>query len=521
MQGFAARCLKVTTWLTLFVGSVCTLPGWAVQMGYDTGRLSSDINAYSSVQYRDNGNQSRKLIYSLNYGSPAVLTMTAQGSKLVMNSGQDRYRSLFNSGIKKGNYNHLKSLFFNSDDKEKLKDFNDDIADLEKELQQLRDELSKESDRDTKLKKNDELVKLTNEQRQLQQQVKILNNRRNQLATLPVFNIAQVFANRTQGDFFLIEGDNLQLIHTSIRRESYNDPLSKESLMITDSRYEVVSQASVRQQKITDNERFIKLSLQVYKDTLLSFDYAGQQLILTRLVDESLDKFAQMLKTMPLEPTKLAFKGEQLMTRYVWSNGEEHKILEVDYKETGKRKNLIQVRASAQTNVFDPKVQSTAIEKHIGVLAIAKGERLIELKKIQTINGKKDIGWDQDIRNGIIKLGQETIFVSKEEYYGYEGLWYLASWMKTNNIAEKKIFLINGTEPISLTATLTAGGIVNISKAGNSLYQFSVDNNGFVTRLYFVPLDQELRLISKETTTTKANKDKVKRYMQSNRVVLL
>jgi hypothetical protein len=179
------------------------------------------------------------------------------------------------------------------------------------------------------------------------------------------------------------------------------------------------------------------------------------------------------------------------------------------------------VKVSAQTNVFDPKQSSTALEKHIGVLAVAKGQRLVELKKIQTINGKKDIGWDQDIRNGIIKLGPETIFVSKEDYYGYEGLWYLASWMSRNNIKLKRIFLINGTEPISLTAKLTKAGEVEISKAGNALYQFSVDSNGFVTNLFFTPSKQMLTLVSKETKTTKANKAKIKQYMQNNKIILL
>lgn len=522
MQGFATRFVTVIIRLTLLVSAVCVLPVWATQMAPSTELIviSSDINVYSSVQYTANGTQSRKLIYSPSYGAPAVLTMTVQGRKLVMNSGQERYRSLFHSEPKNGDYSQLKSLFFNSDDQERLKDLNEDIVDSDKELQQLRVEISKETDNDTKREKNNEMAQLVSEQQQLQQQVSRLNNRSKQLILLPVYDTAQVFAHRFQTDFFLIEGDYLQLIRTTTGRENYTDSLSKQALMISEIRYDVVAQARISQKKITSNKRTNKLLLKIYQDTLLGFNYGQKQLILTRLVDDSLTKFAQMLNTLALEPSRLAFKGEQLFTRYLWSKETEYKTLEVDYKETGKRKNLIQVRVSAQTNVFDPKVQSTVIEKHIGVLAIAKGDRLIELKKVQTINGKKDTSWDQDIRNGIIKLGQETIFVSKEEYYGYEGLWYLASWMKTNNIAEKKIFLINGTEPISLTASLTHNGVVDISKSGNSLYQFSVDKNGFVTRLYFVPLEQELLLISKETTTTKANKEKVKRYMQSNKVVL-
>jgi len=506
--------------MALFIGAGGVSSSQATEMTLVNANLSTNINAYTSVQYKLQNTQSRQLSFAGKGGGAAQLVISQRGNQWQLERSSPTFRALFQPVQQKGNFGQIKGQFFHQDGQNEIDALNEDVAELTTALQTLQQEISVETDADDKMEQMDELATISSEKNRLQRQVTTLVNRKVQLSTYPVYDLSQVFTHQYQGDFFLVEGDMLLLVNTAIRKLSYRDPLSKQIVMATELRYDVVAEANVKTNKISHNKPKNKLTLIRYQDTLLALNYAKQQLLLTRLEDAGLTAFARMIATLPLEPSKFEVKGEQLKTQYVWSEKGNHKTLDVFYKETGKRKNLIQVTASAETNVFDPKVQSKALEKHIGVLLV-KGERLIEVKKVQTINGKKDTTWSQDIRSGIIQLGAEKIFVSKAEYYGYEGLWYLASWMSTNSITEKKIFLINGTEPISLTATLTNAGLVDITKSGKSLYQFSVDKNGFVTRLYFSPLEQELRLISKETTTTKANRVKVARYMELNRVVLL
>lgn len=483
--------------------------------------LSESISDYSSINYQTNNGSQRQLTYSKPDTQSEILTLVESNNGLQFKKGVKTLQPLFASVQQKSSYKSLKQAFIDQDGVEKQADLTNELSELEQEAKDLSAQVSNEQDVNKKAKLKSELGKLEQEQRNLRKAIKGIKRKQTGLTSLPVYDLSQVFAHAYKKAFFLIDSESLYLVNVKSTRGRYQDGLSGKSLSVNELDYRIESQIALAAPNNFSRQNRSVLKLTYHQNTLIRFSYRQQNGVLSHLKDAALTQFAQLLKKTPLEPKDLSFKGETLTNLYLWSNADQEKTLEVSYKETGKRKNLIQVKVSAQTNVFDPKQASTAIEKHIGVLAVAKGQRLVELKKIQTINGKKDIGWDQDIRNGLIKLGPETIFVNKEDYYGYEGLWYLASWMSRNNIKLKRIFLINGTEPISLTAKLTKAGEVEISKAGNALYQFSLDSNGFVTNLFFTPSKQMLTLISKETKTTKANKAKIKQYMQNNKIILL
>lgn len=482
--------------------------------------LSQNIKAYSSVNYQ-NSTQTRQLSYSLLSSGSLGLVMGEENGKFNFQKGQNVFKPLFVSIQKKGNLAALKQRFVDQDDVEEKAELNADLILLNDKSARLTSDLKNESDVKKKQSIEKSISALVQKQRNVKKAINGIARRQTRLLSLKVYDISEVFAQTKKHDFFLVDDKAMYLVKPQTDRISYDDRLSGRTLSVNQVQYKLVSKVAFKLPNSYNKMNAIALKATYYQDTMMSMSYQNQSLVLSHLHNNDLVQFAQLLKTTPLEPKRLSFKGETLKTHYMWSDSGKQKTLEVTYKETGKRKNLIQVKASAQSNLFDPKQSSTALEKHIGVLAVAKGERLVELKKIQTINGKKDIGWDQDIRNGIIKLADETIFVSKEDYYGYEGLWYLASWMSSNNIQMKKIFLINGTEPISLTAKLIRAGELVISKAGNVLYQFNVDSNGFVTRLYFAPAKQTLVLIGKDTKTTLSNKAKVKQYMKTNKIVLL
>lgn len=483
--------------------------------------LSQNIADYSSSNYQKSDQSKRKLVYSQQGSNTKILTLIEHNNQREMQQGLNVFQPLFESVVKKSDYKSLKNIFVEQDDIKEKDDLMSELKQLDMKAEQLKSTLKNETDTKKKTSINSKLAKLSQQQRSLTKTINNFTRKQKRLMSLPVYDLAQVFSQAYKKVFFLTDKKSFYLVNSSTKRGSYQDSLSGKKLSVKNIEYRISRKIDLSAPEDIKPVNARLLSLVFYQDTLLSFQYNKQTAVLSYLQDSNLTAFGKLLKNMPLEPERLSFKGEPLTTQYLWSHGGQQKVLTVTYKETGKRKNLIQVKASAQTNVFDPKQTSTALEKHIGVLAVAKGQRLVELKKVQTINGKKDIGWDQDIRNGIIKLGQETIFVSKEDYYGYEGLWYLASWMSINTINMKKIFLINGTEPISLTAKLIRVGEVEISKAGNALYQFSIDQNGFVTSLYFTPSKQRLNLIAKETKTTKSNKIKIKQYMQTNKIVLL
>ena len=75
-------------------------------------------------------------------------------------------------------------------------------------------------------------------------------------------------------------------------------------------------------------------------------------------------------------------------------------------------------------------------------------------------------------------------------------------------------------EPIALTATLKANAL-EITKAGKVLYRFTLDRANFITKFEFVPMGQTLNLISKDTETTKKNRQKLNAFMQANGVIRL
>lgn len=505
----------------LIVGALCISLGVeANDYGLASQGLSQNIKAYSSVDFQNN-KQPRQLRYSPLKSETVALELREENGKFKLLKGQKVFQPLFESIQKKGDLTALKQGFVDHDDVEKEAELNENLIKHNDKVARLTSELNNEPDLKKKQSIEKDLSDLAQQQRNVKKAIQAVKRRQARRVSLKVYDISEVFAQSRKKDFFLVDDNAMYLVKPQTSRISYDDRLSGRTLSVTQITYKLVSKVAFNLPGVFKKMDSQVLKAAYYQETMMRFSYHNQTAVLSHLQDAGLLQFAQLLQTTPLEPKRLSFKGETLKTQYMWSNSGKQKTLEVAYKETGKRKNLIQVKASAQSNVFDPKQSSTALEKHIGVLAVAKGERLVELKKIQTINGKKDIGWDQDIRNGIIKLADETIFVSKEDYYGYEGLWYLASWMSTNNIQMKKIFLINGTEPISLTAKLVRVGELVISKAGNVLYQFSVDSNGFVTRLYFAPAKQTLVLISKDTKTTQSNKAKVKQYMKANKIVLL
>ena len=177
---------------------------------------------------------------------------------------------------------------------------------------------------------------------------------------------------------------------------------------------------------------------------------------------------------------------------------------------TGKKKNLVLIVAKSPIKIVDPKNKSGATTSHIGVLAAAK-KRLIELKKVEKVQGRVDSKWVQNYKKGLIKLGSTLLSVEGIDYYGWESLWYLASWMHINRLPDRKINLIigqsvNGFSVKRINNSEFGGSKIIVSRSGASVYEFSTDSKGFVRKYSFVPFKQNLEIQSIETTTTRNNK---------------
>lgn len=500
-------------WIVGIVQALFSLSASATEL------FPTDTKFYSSTQFSVSGSVDRTLYYQSNKGTQYVFGETGNGIKLTgLTQGE---KNLFAANVSSKNYSKEKQ-FLASGSLDQIKMLKAELGELSKEIKEVQASISAASSQEEKNKIiREELSPLKKDKDRVTTKINRLDREVKAMDRKPVLSLFELYRKRPTGEVLVLHNQTLYLVSANKRSVRSNSPVARDSLSATKYVYTNLSFIKPGSKSATSGHNEAFFIVEVIRNTVTSYEFNGAQYRLIRIEDQSVRELVSMAKITPTVPASFQFKGDVLTTIYQWKkSGGETKSLLVEYKESGKKKNLIQVRTEAETQVYDPKTPSGNVEIHIGVLAATKSGSLLELKKIQKTNDKVDGGWAFDYKKRLIKLGEEVLFVEKENYYGFEGLWYLAHWMSSQSISNQKIYLINGLEPIALTATLKAN-VVEITKAGKVLYRFTLDRVNFITRFEFVPLNQTLELVSKDTQTTKKNRQKLNAFMQANGVIRL
>lgn len=475
---------------------------------------------YSSTQFNPSEQVERQLFYRSDKGNEYHFNQSPKGFEL--HSVSKGSHNIFSYIVPANNsFVEEKQLLVNGSIKS-IKKLEGQLADTLEDIKSVKQKITAASSPEEKSEiAAEQLSPLSKKKSSLTSQIRRFETEVNVIIQQPVISLFDLFKTQPKGDVIVAHEQYLYLLRSVERRVTSKAEIIQGNRQARS--YSYVNRSYLKFGKNSsnrgDNEPFF--TLEKFQNTVTGFNYDQVQYTLTRIEDTKIRDLLAKIKSTPVEPNSFEFKGDVLTTRYQWKkSNSETKSLLVEYKHTGKKKNLIQVRTEGETQVYDPKTPSSNIVKHIGILAPTKSGALLEIKKVQKTNDKIDGSWAFDYKKRLLKLGEQILVVEKENYYGFEGLWYLAYWMVDNAIQSKTVYLINGLEPIALTA-ISKGDQVEFTIGGKVMYRFSFDNNKFVKKLEFVPGSQVLELISKDTTTTVRNRNKLISYMQKNGIIKL
>lgn len=357
---------------------------------------------------------------------------------------------------------------------------------------------------------NAELRDINTEVSELRSRIHSLQYQRNKLGGLTVYNVVAVMSARPIGSFFIKTDKGLYLCEAESEAAKIINPITSQNVFgkkWSVRASSVLRLAASKPESISE----IMLTLNIIDRGIVGVDLmSGQKYGLQRIYNDHVAKYEKLEKKHPVVVSKFSFKKDQLFLKYVQKNRSGSDILDINLKYTGKKKNLIQIFTKSSIKIVDPENKSGASTSHIGILAVTK-KRLIQLKKQERVQGRIDSQWVHRYKKGLIKMGTTLLSVEGVDYYGWESLWYLASWMHINRLSDRKINLITGESVSGFTVTRIngskyGGSKVTVSRSGASVYEFITDAKGFVKEYSFVPYKQKLLVQSIETTTTRNNK---------------
>lgn len=468
---------------------------------------------YSSTRYSPDSKEDKVLFFTSEQGSFQLKTTTTGYSPKnvptffapFFNKSDDSNGKLPASVVE---------ILISADIDNQIEELTEVVKDLSAELADQQEEVSDSGHDDQSFKLMSKLKKDVNRKKQ---ELKKLEDEKASLGSKRLERISSFISASPSRDLIIKDGADYLRIRTV--RSEVNVGFKIPGRSIRAEQTDFLIEKKVNGTSFEESSFSDPVFAKVYKKdgTLVGIEFKGVLARLHKIEDQNLKRFREFLSKHPVEVNSFNFKGQTLFTRYVTtdSNLDEKMSLELDFSETGKSKNLVLVKAAAPTKLFDPESSSFENEKHLGVLVSTKSEKLLQVKKVKKRGGKEDDAWAFNLKSQMITLGNQAVIVSKELYYGYEGLWYLAYWMNERGVDQRKVFLVNGTSPIALTVTRTGGEII-VSKEGQDLFRYKFNSRGFIGSFQFVPEDQTLRLASVETTTTRANKKLISDFMKNN-----
>jgi hypothetical protein len=246
-----------------------------------------------------------------------------------------------------------------------------------------------------------------------------------------------------------------------------------------------------------------------------------------KVEDDKLREFLREKSKRAVTVDKFDFAKDKLYLSYVSDTSSSSKRLNITYEMS--KKNIKTVLESP-VSLFDPEDKSSQIEQNIAILRNYKNKELFEIKKVQLIDNKVDISWLNHPKKKVVVLNymtdgvqDKTIFSKskRQQFYGIEGVFYLATWMDRNNIKSKIFTFINGTLPFDVVMRETEPHHFLMQKNSQTIFDFVVDDRGFLKQMRYPNYDLEINLESIQSDTTIANKQFLKSLKRQNNIKLI
>jgi len=331
--------------------------------------------------------------------------------------------------------------------------------------------------------------------------------------TFKVVNFEYILKNNIDDkEFFLKTDKYLFMIKQNIDEDKIK--LFNDKKDVTVYSYEVIAKYDFKN-KLLDKDKREFFSKYLDEDGLVGIKIDDKMKHLVKITSKDLDRFLKELKTRELKVKKFDFSNTKLYLSYI-NKGSDVKRLNITYEM--KKKNIKTVLTSP-ISLFDPENKSEAIEQNVGFLR-ELGD-LYELKKVQIIDREVDVDWLNLPNKRFValkyknegKMDKNILSKSKnQQFYGIEGLFYLPYFMSKNGIDKKVFTFINGSLPFDVTIKKVSNRFV-VSKSGKTIYEFILDERGFVKDFRYPLYDVEIKLESVESDITRENRRFLKDFM--------
>ena len=339
----------------------------------------------------------------------------------------------------------------------------------------------------------------------------------------PTYNFAYVLKNNPTGEFVIKTPNSKILVETK---------MDTDTIKVFNAKYNVNVYKYKIKQAYKNNKPFDMSAdyiLKSYVDNngdLLAVDVLENGLDkVKKVTNRYLSQFLQEKKTRQVKVKNFSFNTQKLYASYVADKNGETKRLNVEYSKV---KRYTRVVLSSPVSLLDPENKSDETIQNVGFLASARG-KLWEIKKVQLLDSKPVEVWSNSFKSSKMairymsggKEHQNIVFKNQGQlFYGFEGVFYLASWMKQNDKTEIILSFING--PLVFDATMKKDGNSYIlTKQGRVIYQFDVDNRGFVTQIKYPSYDLDIKLDNLDNDTTIQNKQFLKQFQSSHNIKLI
>jgi len=349
-----------------------------------------------------------------------------------------------------------------------------------------------------------------------------ITNEDDMLESFETYNLAYVLKNHPQEEFVLKTPKYLLLITPSYSTDYINVfNTQKEANVYT---YEV-KKALLKDHSLAKKQNF---SLTLYtdeNDNLLAVKFSRDLKTLKQVITPNLEKFLEEKSKLKTEVDKFTLDEGNLYLSYVSKTKNGAKRLKLTYQKF--KKYYIKTMLKAPISLFDPENKSPSIEEDIGFLREYKND-LYEIKKVQIIDSQIDTMWINKPSSSVVVveyngLNDKTILSKdkNQQFYGIEGVLYLVTWMRLNNIHSKIFTFINGYLPFDSTMKEISKNSYDMEKNHHIIYKFTTDDRGFVTKIFYPSYNISINLESVDTDLTLKNKKYLKELMQQFDIKLI
>ena len=245
-----------------------------------------------------------------------------------------------------------------------------------------------------------------------------------------------------------------------------------------------------------------------------------------KCITPDLKRFLKEKASRKTKVEKFDFSKEKLYMSYVSQKESETKRMKLEYSM---KKKYIKAVLKAPISLFDPEYKDDTLSSEVGILREANGE-LYEVKKVQIINGSKEIVWVNHPKKSVVIVNynnngvkdQKIFSKSKgQQFYAIEGVLYLVSWMDKNKVEKKVFTFVNGTIPFDVTMKKDGAHSYSMEKNGKVIYAFEVDDRDFLKKIEYPSYDITIKLESVDNDTTLANKEFLRNFMRKHHIKLI